>query len=240
VLYSLAIQKGWEPEEVPAWVAQQVDLEPPDLDQEAEPPPHRPPIHPARPDGTQPPLKVRGILAKYGRDLTALAQRGELRPAVGEGAHKAMVQIGLILQQTQANNPILLGDPGVGKTAIVEGFAYRLATDPRVVPQLASKRVVDLPPTALLAGTRYRGDLEERLQQLVQEVREAAGEMVVFIDEMHTILGGRAEGGLGVIADALKPALARGEFPCIGATTVGEYRRYIEADPALARRFTAV
>jgi ATP-dependent Clp protease ATP-binding subunit ClpC len=241
LLLGQAIRAGWDPREVPAWVAQQASLQPPDLGQEAGPLPKGPPVRPARPDSTQPPpLKVRGVLAKYGRDLTDLAGRGDLRPAVGESAHKAMVQMGLILQQTQANNPILLGDPGVGKTAIVEGFAYRLATDPEVIPQLAGKRIVDLPPTALLAGTKYRGDLEERLQQLVDEVRKAAGGTVVFIDEIHTILGGKAEGGLGAIADALKPALARGEFPCIGATTVGEYRRYIEADPALARRFAPV
>jgi len=241
LLLGLAVQAGWDPREVPAWVVQQTGIEPLDLDRDAEPRSGGPPVRPARPDGKQPPaLKVRGVLARYGRDLTDLARRGDLRPAVGESAHKAMVQMGLILQQTQANNPILLGDPGVGKTAIVEGFAYRLATDPNVVPQLAGKRIVDLPPAALLAGTKYRGDLEERLQKLVAEVRAAGGSTVVFIDELHTILGGRAEGGLGAIADVLKPALARGEFPCIGATTVGEYRRYVESDPALARRFTPV
>ena len=242
LLLGQAVQAGWRPGDVPAWVAQQADLEPPELaPREAVPPPGSPPIRLARPDGTQPPpLKVRGVLATYGRDLTDLAQHGELRPAIGESAHKAMVQMGLILQQTQANNPILLGDPGVGKTAIVEGFAYRLATDPSVVSQLAGKRIVDLPPAALLAGTKYRGDLEERLQKLVAEVRQAAGSTIVFIDEIHTILSGRAEGGLGAIADGLKPALARGECPCIGATTVGEYRRHIEADPALARRFTPI
>ena len=242
LLLGQAVQAGWDPRDVPAWVAQQAGLKPPALDREAEPPPGGgPPVRRARPDGAQsPPLKVRGVLAKYGRDLTDLAQKGELHEAVGESAHKGMVQMGLILQQTQANNPILLGDPGVGKTAIVEGFAYRLATDPKVIPQLAEKRIVDLPPAALLAGTKYRGDLEERVQKLLAEVREADGQTIVFIDEIHTILGGKAEGGLGAIADALKPALARGEFPCIGATTVGEYRRYIEADPALARRFTPI
>jgi len=242
LLLGLTVQAGWDPREVPAWVAQQAGAEPLDLDQEAESPPDGgPPVRLVRPDGTEPPaLKVRGVLARYGRDLTGLAQRSDLRAAIGDSAHKAMVQMGLILQQTQANNPILLGDSGVGKTAIVEGFAWRLATDPKVVPQLAGKRIVDLPPTALLAGTRYRGDLEERLQKLVDEVRGASGSTIVFIDEIHTILGGRAEGGLGAIADGLKPALARGEFPCIGATTVGEYRRHIEADPALARRFTPV
>lgn len=151
-----------------------------------------------------------------------------------------MAQIGLILQQAQANNPLVLGDPGVGKTAIVEGFAYRLATDPKVTSKLAGRRIVELPMAALMAGTKYRGELEERIQQLLNEVHSAKGQVVVFIDEIHAILGGKSEGGLAAIADALKPALARGEFPCIGATTEAEYRRYIESDPALARRFTPV
>jgi ATP-dependent Clp protease ATP-binding subunit ClpC len=197
-------------------------------------------------DSPRPPRKggKTPFLDQYGRDLTALAQADQLHPAIGESAHRAMVQIGLILQQTQANNPILLGDAGVGKTAIVEGFAWRLAVgadhDQPVIAKLAGKRILELTPTALLAGTRYRGDLEERLQKLVDEVHATSGQTVVFIDEIHTILGGRADGGLSAISDALKPALARGEFPCIGATTVKEYRRHIEADPALARRFTPV
>ncbi len=246
-LYGLAVQRGWNPGDVPVWVAQQGRVQGPKLDPlglEGEKPGEGAVARPGQMEEVQPPLRVRGVLVTYGRDLTELARGGVLRPAVGEGAHKAMVQMGLILQQTQANNPVLLGDPGVGKTAIVEGFAWRLAVGAEhgqpVVPELASKRIVDLPPAALLAGTKYRGELEERLQKLVAEVRAARGEVIVFIDEMHTILGGRAEGGLGAIADALKPALARGEFPCIGATTVSEYRRYVEADPALARRFTPV
>ena len=186
------------------------------------------------------PIKGKGVLGQMGRDLTALAQAGQLKPAIGEGARKALTQIGLILQQTQANNPILLGDPGVGKTALVEGFAWRLANDKEVIAKLAGKRIIDISPNALLAGTKYRGDLEERLLQLLTEVHSAKGQVIVFIDEIHTILGGKAEGGLGALSDALKPALSRGEFPCIGATTVAEYRRYIESDPALARRFTPV
>jgi ATP-dependent Clp protease ATP-binding subunit ClpC len=245
-LYSVAVQAGWRPEEVLAWAAQQAQVDPsafkpPDLGPDPGGVPHGPEPQPPQRGGAQPPaLKVRGVLYTYGRDLTALAQAGQLRPAIGEGAHQAMVQVGRILQQTQGNNPILLGDPGVGKTAIVEGFAHRLATDPGVVAQLAGKRIVELSPGALTAGTKYRGELEERVQKLLDEVRQADGEVIVFIDEIHTILGGRAEGGLGTIADQLKPALARGEFPCIGATTVGEYRRHIEADAALARRFAPV
>lgn len=204
--------------------------------------PEKPASDVKRPDKPRSPAplpKSKGVL-QAGRDLTALAQAGQLRPAIGESARKAMAQIGLILQQTQANNPILLGDPGVGKTAIAEGLAWRLATDKGVISKLAGLRIIDISPNAIMAGTKYRGDLEERLQQLLAEVRDAKGQIVVFIDEIHTILVGKAEGGLGTLAEALKPALARGEFPCIGATTVGEYRRYIESDPALARRFTPV
>ena len=204
------------------------------------------PVGPGEIPGAQPPLVPRGkgVLDALGRDLTALAEKGKLRPAIGEGAHKAMVQMGLILQQTQANNPILLGDPGVGKTAIVEGFAWRLAVGAQhgqpVIPALANKRIVDLSPVGLRAGTKYRGDLEERLQKLLAEVRAAAGQTIVFVDEIHSILGSSAGGDLSTVADALKPGLARGEFPCIGTTTVAEYRRHIESDPALARRFTPV
>jgi ATP-dependent Clp protease ATP-binding subunit ClpC len=194
------------------------------------------------PQAVQPPVRGEGLLGRLGRDLTALAkaQPPQLRPAIGEAARRAMGKMGEILLQAEGNNPILLGDPGVGKTAIVEGFAWRLANDPKVMQQFAGRRIVDLPPTALLAGTKYRGDLEQRLQQVLAEVAVTKGQTVIFIDEIHTILGGRAEGGLGAISDALKPALSRGEFPCIGATTVAEYRRYIESDPALARRFTPV
>lgn len=251
-LFALTEKSGRDPRELRKWVQQYLRV-PSDV-AEAKPGPvegtEKPPIAgetplPPQPRLVQKPLPViKGILGRLGRDLTALAQAGELHPAIGENAHKAMLQIGTILQQTQANNPILLGDPGVGKTAIVEGFAWRLAVGANhkqpVVPQLANKRVVDLSPTAILAGSKYRGDLEERLQKILAEVREADGQTIVFIDEIHTILGGGAEGGIGAISDALKPALARAEFPCIGATTVAEYRRYIEADAALARRFTPV
>lgn len=186
------------------------------------------------------PSTIPGILAKYGRDLTRLAKSGEIGQAKGEYARKAMAQMGLILQQSQSNNPLLLGDPGVGKTAIVEGFAWRLACDSEVIKILSGRLIIDLPVTSLLAGTSYRGELEERLQRILEEVRKKKNKLIIFIDEIHSIMAGKTEGGLGAIADALKPALARGEFPCIGATTIAEYRRYIETDPALARRFTPV
>jgi ATP-dependent Clp protease ATP-binding subunit ClpC len=180
------------------------------------------------------------VLGEIGRDLSALALDGKLRPAVGESARKAMTKIALVLQQSQSNNPMLLGDPGVGKTAIVEGLAWRLANDPQVVARMAGRHIIEISATSLISGTEYRGALEERIKKLLAEVREQKDDVIVFIDEIHTILGGGVKGGLGAISDALKPALARGEFPCIGATTVSEYRRYIEADPALARRFTPI
>ncbi|MEI7849536.1 MAG: AAA family ATPase, partial [Chloroflexota bacterium] len=196
---------------------------------------HKPEAKPASGKQVDSLVKGKGLLGQLGRDLTALAHAGQLRPAVGAGARKAMTQIGLILQQTQANNPILLGNSGVGKTAIAEGLAWRLVNDKEVIAKLAGKRIVDLSPNSLMAGTKYHGDIEERLRQLLEEVSTAKGQVIVFIDEIHTLLSGQ-----GALSDALKPALARGEFPCIGATTMAEYRRYIESDPALARRFTPV
>jgi len=235
LLFGLAVDKGHDPRDIAAWVHRRLGG-PARADHAPLPGGQREPVRPLAPGS---------LLSQMGRDLSALAHAGELHPAIGESAHRAMLQMGQILQQTEGNNPILLGEPGVGKTAIVEGFAWRLAVGTEhgrkpVVPQLANRRIVDLSPAALLAGTKYRGEMEERLQKLLQEVRAAEGQVVVFIDEIHTILGGRAEGGLGAMSDVLKPALARGEFPCIGATTVAEYRRYIEADPALARRFSPV
>lgn len=235
LLLGLIAKAGQDPREWIKQLMQEVSVEP---DQSAmaasdikQPVAPRPPA---------PILKDKVVFGKIGRDLTALARAGQLRPAVGESARKTMTQIGLILQQTQSNNPIIIGDSGVGKTAIVEGFAWRLVHDKEVIAKIAELCIIDISPNALVAGMKYRGDLEERLQQLLAAVRAAKGEIVVFIDEIHTILGGKAEGGLGTLADALKPALARGEFPCIGTTTAGEYHRYIEANPALARQFTPV
>ena len=246
LLLGIIVEAGVDPGEFLSKVEQNAKgngLIPKPLGEDEQDP--NPPVQKNHPREYSPRKSKKGsLLNQIGRDLTALANDGQLNAAIGDNAHKAMVQMGRILQQTQANNPILLGDPGVGKTAIVEGFAWRLAVGDQhgqpVIDALSQKQITDLPPAALLAGTKYRGDLEERLQALLAEVKASAGQTIIFIDEIHTILGGKAEGGLGTISDILKPALARGEFPCIGATTVAEYRQYIESDPALARRFTPV
>ena len=182
------------------------------------------------------------VLDKFGRNLTELAKNGELNPIEGESARKAMAQIAQILLQREANNPILIGDPGVGKTALVEGLAQRLAGagEKQVIPQLQNRQIIELPVNAIMTDTKYRGDLEKRLQQLLAVVISGKREFVIFIDEIHSILSGPDSGSLKEISDTIKPALSRGEFPCIGATTVAEYRRHIEKDAALARRFSPV
>jgi ATP-dependent Clp protease ATP-binding subunit ClpC len=187
----------------------------------------------------QPPPKAGPIpmLDKYGRDLTALAREGKLHAAIG--VDDILRRIGRVLIQREANNPLLIGEAGVGKTAIVEGFVYRLAHGPEVVEPLRGKRIVELTVNSLIAGTMYRGQLEQRIEQVLAEVK-ANPNVIVFIDEIHTVLGGGTGDSLASIANALKPALARGEFPCIGATTIAEYRRYIEPDAALARRFETI
>lgn len=222
-LYGLALGAGWQPKDVLDWVQRQ----------SSQGKSHLPTA-----GRKSPPQPAKGMLTTLGRDLTALAQENKLQPAEGETARQAMTQIGRILLQREANNPILIGEPGVGKTAVVEGFAWRLAGKGKgAITQLAGRRIVELSAHALTAGAKYRGDLEERLRQLLAEVKAAEGRVIVFIDEIHSILEGGSVSGL---ADALKPALARGEFPCIGATTVAEYRQHIEKDAALARRFTPV
>ncbi len=228
--FSMAHQANWSPEQVISRLAELAEVKPEDLGDIQE-------THDLS-DALSLRPQPGPTLAEFGRDLIAVAQAGNLHPAEGETARQAMAQLGRILLQRQANNPILVGDPGVGKTAIVEGFAWRLAGGGKgVVKQLAKRRVIELSATTLTAGTKYRGQLEERLQQLVTEVKAADGQIIVFIDEIHSIL---KEGSTGGLADAIKPALARGEFPCIGATTVAEYRQHIEKDAALARRFTPV
>lgn len=256
-LYGLAYEAKHDPREMPGLVmgylkAAAEDGAQPDAGAQAAPAAAQPAAgeQPATPGQPITPPAAYGagvdaaLLDKIGRNLTALAAAGDLQRAEGAYAHQTMVQMGLILQQTQANNPILLGDPGVGKTAIVEGFAWRLALGAQygqpVDAAIAKWQIIEISAAALKSGTELRGSLEGKLTQLLAEVRQAKRQIIIFIDEIHTILGGRGEGSLGVIADVLKPALARGEFPCIGATTVAEYRRHIESDPALSSRFTPV
>ncbi len=176
-------------------------------------------------------------LEKYGRDLTDLARKGKLDPVIGRDEEiRRVIQI---LTRRTKNNPALIGEPGVGKTAIVEGLAQRIVNGD--VPEgLKKKRIVQLDMGALIAGAKYRGEFEERLKAVLKEITESAGEIILFIDEMHTVVGaGKAEGAMDA-GNMLKPMLARGELHMIGATTLDEYRKYIEKDPALERRFQPV
>ncbi|WP_067574721.1 ATP-dependent Clp protease ATP-binding subunit [Nocardia acidivorans] len=177
-------------------------------------------------------------LDEYGRDLTAEARAGKVDPVVGRA--QEIEQTVEILSRRRKNNPVLIGDPGVGKTAIVEGLAQRIVNGD--VPEtLADRRVIALDVGALVAGSKYRGEFEERLTKILDEVRAHSEELVIFIDELHTIVGA-GSGGEGSMdaGNLLKPALARGELHCIGATTIDEYRKYIEKDAALERRFQPV
>ena len=176
-------------------------------------------------------------LEKYGRDLTALAEAGKLDPVVGRDEEiRRVIQV---LSRRTKNNPVLIGEPGVGKTAIVEGLAQRIIAGD-VPSGLEGKRVWALDIGSLLAGSKYRGEFEERLKAVLGEIQNASGEIVLFIDELHTIVGaGSAEGAMDA-SNIIKPALSRGELQCVGATTLNEYRKYIEKDAALERRFQTV
>jgi len=176
-------------------------------------------------------------LKKYAQDLTARAEEGKIDPIIGrdEEIRRAMQ----VLSRRTKNNPVLIGEPGVGKTAIAEGLALRIVNGD-VPESLRGKRLLSLDMGALIAGAKYRGDFEERLKAVLTEVTEAAGQVVLFIDEMHTLVGaGKGDGAMDA-ANLIKPALARGELHCIGATTLDEYRKYVEKDAALARRFQPV
>ncbi|HUK06625.1 MAG TPA: ATP-dependent chaperone ClpB [Stellaceae bacterium] len=176
-------------------------------------------------------------LKKYARDLTALAREGKLDPVIGRDEEiRRTIQV---LSRRTKNNPVLIGEPGVGKTAIVEGLALRIVHGD-VPESLKDKRLLALDLGALVAGAKFRGEFEERLKAVLQEITAAQGEIIVFIDELHTLVGaGKAEGAMDA-SNMLKPALARGELHCVGATTLDEYRKHIEKDAALARRFQPV
>src|SRR5438067_7181389 len=176
-------------------------------------------------------------LEKYGRDLTAAARRGKIDPVIGRDSE--IRRIMQVLSRRTKNNPVLIGDPGVGKTAIVEGLARRIISGD-VPDSLKQKRIIAMDIGAMVAGAKFRGEFEDRLKAFLKEVTDSQGQVILFIDELHTIVGaGAAEGSVDA-SNMLKPQLARGELRTIGATTLDEYRKYIEKDAALERRFQPV
>ena len=177
------------------------------------------------------------VLEKYSKDLTALAREGKLDPVIGRDEEiRRIIQV--LLRRTK-NNPVLIGEPGVGKTALAEGLAQRIIADD-VPESLRDKKVLAMDLGAMVAGAKFRGEFEERLKAFIKEVQASHGEIILFIDEIHTLVGaGKTDGAMDA-SNLLKPALARGELRCIGATTLDEYKKYVEKDPALERRFQQV
>src|SRR6202161_3634904 len=181
--------------------------------------------------------KEQSPLERFGRDLTETAEQGKLDPVIGRDEEiRRVIQV---LSRRTKNNPVLIGEPGVGKTAIVEGLAQRIVS--KDVPEsLRERRVIALDMGALIAGAAYRGEFEERLKGVLKEVSDAQGQIILFLDELHTIVGAGAAQGSVDASTRLKPMLARGELRAVGATTLDEYRKYIEKDAALERRFQPV